>query len=191
MTIRWEIKYLDYDCIAARNASVYAVRQKYPPKFFWQYFPNDWEFLNKILCAHIVFTSVRNYRILFNCCNSDKVMAYEARPSSEYLFYIKLKKLEKCDIVATVRPISTKLNAITKNVSLKWLAGKNFNFKILRWRTAAILKIDNLQYLMMMQNGSHKPIGHPPYWAFRMKFVNDRSYCGRYITIFWHFSSEM
>jgi len=33
------------------------------------------------------------------------------------------------------------------------MAVKNFNFKIPGGQTAAVLKIDKLQYLMMMQNG--------------------------------------
>jgi len=33
------------------------------------------------------------------------------------------------------------------------------------------LKIDKLQYLMMLQNGSLKRIGRPPSWIFKMKFL--------------------
>jgi len=51
------------------------------------------------------------------------------------------------------------------------LAITKSNFKIPRRRTAAILKIDKLQYLMMMQNGSLKRIGCPPSWIFKMKFL--------------------
>jgi len=34
--------------------------KNYTPKNFWQYFPNDWEYLNKILHAYIVFISMPN-----------------------------------------------------------------------------------------------------------------------------------
>jgi len=62
-------------------------------------------------------------------------------------------------------------NVIVQNVSLKWLAVKNFNSKIQRWRTAAILKINKLQCLMMMQNGSLKHIGHPPFSILKWNFL--------------------
>jgi len=58
-------------------------------------------------------------------------------------FYISLEKCEKCDISAAIRPSATKFNLVTQNVSVKWMAVKNFNFKIPRWRTAAMLKIDS------------------------------------------------
>jgi len=40
--------------------------KKYSRKHFWQYFPNDWEILNTILHAYIVFISMQNYKMLFN-----------------------------------------------------------------------------------------------------------------------------
>ena len=63
------------------------------------------------------------------------------------------------------------------------------------------MKIDKLQYLMMMQNGSLKRVGRPPSWIFKMKFLmggalethvlhhrakffRDRWYCCRDIAIF-------
>ena len=61
--------------------------------------------------------------------------------------------MQKCDICATVGPMSTKFNEIMQNVYLKWLAVKNFNFKIQRRQTTVVLKIDKLQYRMMMQKG--------------------------------------
>jgi len=36
---------------------------------------------------------------------------------------------------------------------LKYVTAKNFSFKNSRWRTVAILKIEKLHYLMMMQTG--------------------------------------
>ena len=50
------------------------------------------------------------------------------------------------------------------SLSLKCTAVENFDFKILRRRAAAILKID----LMMMQNGSLMCIVRPPSWIFKI-----------------------
>jgi len=53
----------------------------------------------------------------------------------------------------------TKLHKIlhdTQNVSLTCTVVKNFNVKIPRWRTADILKIEKLHYLMMIQYGSRQ-----------------------------------
>jgi len=92
--------------------------------------------------------------------------------------------------------ISTKFNVIMQNVSAKWLAVKNFHFKIARWLTT-ILKVDKLQYLN--NNRSLKCIGRPPSWMFKIKFLmgskrethvlrhhakfcGDRSYCCTDIT---------
>jgi len=36
---------------------VYSVSQKIPPKIFWHFFPNGWEFLVKILHAYYTFLS--------------------------------------------------------------------------------------------------------------------------------------
>jgi len=38
-------------------------------------------------------------------------------------------------------------------------------------------KIDKLQYLMMMQNGSLKHFGHPPSWISKIKFFNGHTIC--------------
>ena len=89
---------------------------------------------------------------------------------------------------------------ITQNVSLVWPTVKNFNFRIAIWRTAYIWKINKLQYLMMMQNGSLKCISRPPSWIFKIKlsmggaletvlhhrarFCGDRSNCCKDIAIF-------
>jgi len=51
---------------------------------------------------------------------------------------------------------------MTLNVSLKCMAVKKFNFKIPRWRTAGVLKIEKLQCLVMVDNGSQKRIDSPP-----------------------------
>jgi len=84
-------------------------------------------------------------------------------------YYIILEDAKNCEICATVGPISTKFNTMAQNVFLKHGA-ENFNFKTPRWRTAAILKIEKLQYLMMIQNGSLKRDGRPPSWLFKMNF---------------------
>jgi len=46
-----------------------------------------------------------------------------------------------------------------QNMSLKCMAVKNLNFSIQRWQTADILKIEKLQYFMMMQNRSLRRLG--------------------------------
>jgi len=43
-----------------------------------------------------------------------------------------------------------------QNIFLKCTAVKNFSFKNRRWRTAAVLKIENSRYVITMQNGSRK-----------------------------------
>ena len=42
-----------------------------------------------------------------------------------------------CGLCATVWPIATKFGTTMQNVSLKWMAVKNFSFKNPRWRTAS------------------------------------------------------
>jgi len=48
-------------------------------------------------------------------------------------------------------------------------------FEIPRWQTTTILKIEKLQYFMMMWNGSLKYIGVPPSWIFKIKFLTGRA----------------
>jgi len=86
-------------------------------------------------------------------------------------FYVSVEH-KKCDISAAVRLISTKFNVIMQNMSLKWLAVKNFIFRIPRWWIPAILKIDKWQYFMMMQKGFLKHIGRPPSCIFKKKLFN-------------------
>jgi len=74
-------------------------------------------------------------------------------------------------------------------------------FNVPRCLTAAILKIEKLQYFMMTQNGSLKHVGRPPPWInkiksltgdalakhilhHRAKFCGDTSYRYRDIAIF-------
>ena len=73
--------------------------------------------------------------------------------------------MKNCVITATVWHISTKLTICDAN------RVKSFSFKIPRWRTAAFLKMDKLQYLTMMQNGSRERIGCPPSWIFKIEFL--------------------
>ena len=47
---------------------------------------------------------------------------------------------------------------------------EKFQLKNARWRTAAILNIEKLQYLRAMQNGFLKRIGCPPSWIFEISF---------------------
>ena len=61
-----------------------------------------------------------------------------------FTFYYKNAK--SCNISATVQPISTQFNIMTQ--------------------TTAILKIEKLQYFMIIQNRSLKRIGRPPSWIY-------------------------
>jgi len=85
-------------------------------------------------------------------------------------FYISLEKPEKY-LCNSIRAISTKLNTLTQTVFLNSEVHvvKNFNFKFPRWRTAAVLKVEKLQYLMM-KNMSLKSIGRPPSWILKIIF---------------------
>jgi len=87
-----------------------------------------------------------------------------------------LTNTKNCDISATVWPISTKFKRVTPNVYLKWETVKTFNFKIMSWQTAAILKIEKLQYLTMIQNGSLKRTGRPPSWLLKIKLNGQRTW---------------
>jgi len=60
--------------------------------------------------------------------------------------HFTIENAKNCDVSATVQQIATKFNVTTLNVSLKYTAVKKLNFNIPRWRTAAILKIEKLQY---------------------------------------------
>jgi len=94
-----------------------------------------------------------------------------------------------------------------QNVFVKCKAVKNFNFKIPRWQTAAIWKIEKLQYFMMMLNRSLKLVGRPPSWIVKIKFLSgdalerhvlhhhakfygDRSYCCKDVAFFRVFLVE-
>ena len=44
----------------------YTVWVKNPPEDLWQFFQNDWEFFNQILCAYYAFLSTVDYKFLFN-----------------------------------------------------------------------------------------------------------------------------
>jgi len=45
---------------------VYSVSQKNPPKIFWHFFPNGWEFLVQILHTYYTFLSTMEYKFLFS-----------------------------------------------------------------------------------------------------------------------------
>jgi len=53
---------------ALSSRIIYRVSQKKssPPKFFWHFSPNGWEFLVQILHAYCTFLSTLDYKILFN-----------------------------------------------------------------------------------------------------------------------------
>jgi len=97
---------------------------------------------------------------------------------------------------------------MTQNMSLKCTAVENLNVNIPRSRTAAILKMEKLQYFMMTQNQSLESVGRPPSWNVKIKFLLgnahdrhvlhrhaklcvDRSYCCRNIAIFHVFYIAM
>jgi len=129
---------------------IYRVRRKkYPLKIFCNVSPTT-EKLKKIytpfVCSYLHQIS-KFYSIIFNF---DKVM-----PLSTIIFefLISLKNAKNCNISATVRQ-TTKFKVMTQNMPLKCMAAKNLNFTIQKWRTAAILKTEKLQYFMMMQTGS-------------------------------------
>jgi len=86
-----------------------------------------------------------------------------------------------------------------QNVSLKYRAVKNFNLKNPRWRTAAVLKMQESRYLRMMQNVSQSPVAIRDSLinffltasALRDQFRNilvDRSYCSRDIAVVQFFA---
>ena len=86
-------------------------------------------------------------------------------------FTRKTRKNRNCNISATVRQISTKFNTMTQNMSLKCTAVENLNVNIPRSRTAAILKMEKLQYFMMTQNESLESVGRLPSWNVKIKFL--------------------
>ena len=45
---------------------MYSVSQKNPPKVFWHFLPNGWEFFVQILLACYSFLSTLDYKLLFN-----------------------------------------------------------------------------------------------------------------------------
>jgi len=46
---------------------IYSENQKNPPpEIFWHFFPNCWEFIDKILYAYYTFLSMLDYKFLFN-----------------------------------------------------------------------------------------------------------------------------
>ena len=48
-------------------SNAYSVSQKNPPpKIFWHFFPNGWEFLTQILHAYCMFPFTLDYKFLFN-----------------------------------------------------------------------------------------------------------------------------
>ena len=71
----------------------------------------------------------------------------------------------------SLRPVSTKFN-VTKHVSEVHCCWK---FKIRRLLTAAIVKIERLQYLLMMQNGFLKRIGSLLSWIFKITFLTGKA----------------
>jgi len=80
----------------------------------------------------------------------DKVMPYWVRSSSEFL-HITWKTQK---IVISLQQYDWSPQNLARWRRTRMWSVWLLNFNIPRWRTAAILKIDKLQYLMMMQNWS-------------------------------------
>ena len=96
------------DVPCATSPRLYGAAKKYPPNFFWQYFPNEIKFTR----SYCVYIYAKIYSII---SDFGKVISVSV---TKWNFTFHLKNTKKCDISATVRPISTKFNVITQNVSI-------------------------------------------------------------------------
>ena len=153
-------------------------------------------FLTHCVCCVHIYAKIQNFILLY--LTLTKLFHIKRDHLGIFTFHLKNTKNAIYQLQLDRRPISTKFNVITQNESLEWLAVKNFSVEIPRWRTATMLKIDNLQYLAVERvSRAYRLSTHLGFlkWAahlrhvlhHRAKLCGDRSYCHRDIP----FSSEL
>ena len=98
--------------------------------------------------------------------NNDKWAAETTSSGSEFQI-LSTRTAKKCCLQLTLESGKNNLNEWPRVLELQT------NVKKARPRTAAILNIEKIQYLTMMQNGSLEHVGCLPPWIFKIKFLTD------------------
>ena len=96
------------------------VQKIYPPsKVFWQFFSNDWEFLNKMLHAYCLFISMQNYKTLLNYFTQTLAKICHIKRDRLVNFYISLEKCEKLRYICNSMTYLQKCDTTIQNVFFK------------------------------------------------------------------------